>query len=68
MEFPCLLSRIFKPKVEKYFTLRDREKNQSLQVAERTSKPKAMVDREKIYQKLVRVGHFIFESRFRLCY
>ena len=29
MEFPCLLSRIFKPKVEKYFTLRDREKNQS---------------------------------------
>ena len=29
MEFPCLRSRIFKPKVEKFFTLRDREKNQS---------------------------------------
>ena len=29
MEFPCLLSRIFKPKDEKYFTLQDRGKYQT---------------------------------------
>ena len=27
MQFPCLRSRIFKPKVEKFLTLQDREKN-----------------------------------------